>query len=94
MPRYEFLCKACGSFERRRDHRESGEPMLCPSCNAIAKRVYSMPGVTVTSKAGNKARLLDEQGSEAGLVKRPQAQEPAPPPRPQRVGGRPWQVSH
>lgn len=94
MPRYEFLCETCGSFEQWRDHRQSGDPMPCPSCSAVAKRVYSTPRVTVTSKAGTKARLLDEQGSEAGLVKRPQAQEPAPPPRPQRVGGRPWQISH
>lgn len=94
MPRYEFLCETCGPFEQWRDHRHSGNQMLCPSCNAVAKRVYSMLGVTVTSKAGIKARPLDEQGSEAGLVKRPQAQEPAPPPRPQKVGGRPWQISH
>lgn len=94
MPRYEFLCTACGPFEEWRDHREAKEPMFCPSCNVVAKRVYSMPSVTVTSKTETKARLLDEQGSEAGLAKRPQAQEPAPPPRPQRVGGRPWQVSH
>lgn len=94
MPRYEFLCETCGSFEQWCDHRQSGDPMACPSCNAVAKRVYSIPRVTVTSKTQTKARLLDEQGSEAGLVKRPQAQEPAPPPRPQKVGGRPWQVSH
>lgn len=94
MPRYEFLCKACGSFERRRDHRESGEPMLCPSCNAVARRVYSMPSFNVSSGAGAKARLIDEQGPKAGVVERPPAQEPTPPSRPQRVGGRPWQISH
>ncbi len=92
MPRYEFLCETCGSFEQWRDHRESEEPMFCPSCDAVAKRVYSMPNVTVTSKT--RAPQLDERGSKAGVFERPHAQEPASPPSPQRVGGRPWQVSH
>ncbi len=94
MPRYEFLCEVCGTFERWRDHRESGSSTPCPSCNAAARRVYSMPGFNVTSKAGKEARLREEQGAEPRLVERPRAEEPAPSPKPRRVGGRPWQMSH
>lgn len=94
MPRYEFFCETCGAFGRWRDHRQSGDPMLCPSCSAVAKRVYSVPRVTVISKTETKARLLDERGSEAGLAKRTPTQEPASSPKPQRAGGRPWQISH
>lgn len=94
MPRYEFLCEGCGPFERWRDHREASAPMCCPSCEGAARRVYSMPGFNVTSKDGKKARLLNEQGSEPRLVERPRAEEPALQPKPRRVGGRPWQISH
>lgn len=94
MPRYEFVCEACGPFEQWRDHRESGEPMPCPSCNVAARRVYSMPRFNVSSRAKARARLSDEQGDKAGVVERPKAPEPAPPSKPQRVGGRPWQISH
>lgn len=85
MPTYEFLCESCGPFERWRDHRQSSVPMPCPVCEAAARRVYSAPGLNVTSKAGTE---------EPRLVERPQAQEPTPSRRPQGVGGRPWQISH
>ena len=94
MPTYEFLCETCGPFEQRRDHRESGDPMSCPSCKVVARRVYSMPGFNVASGAGKKARPLDEQGSSPGVARRPQTGESVPASKHRKVGGRPWQISH
>ena len=94
MPTYEFFCETCGPFEQQRDHRQSGDPMPCPSCKVVARRVYSMPDFNVTSRTGKKARLLDEQGSMPGVAKSPQTGEASPTSKPRRVGGRPWQISH
>ncbi|MGI9048090.1 MAG: FmdB family zinc ribbon protein [Rubrobacteraceae bacterium] len=94
MPIYEFSCETCGPFERWRDHRESGEPMPCSSCKVTARRVYSMPDFNVSSRAGKRAQLLNEQGSSPGVAKSPQTGETTPTPKPQRVSGRPWQISH
>lgn len=90
MPRYEFFCETCGTFEQWRDHRESGEPMPCPSCKVVAKRIYSAPGV----KVRNETRRPSDQGPKAGIVERPDSSGSPQSTKPQRVGGRPWQISH
>lgn len=90
MPRYEFLCCSCGSFEERRPFEEANAPAVCPICGASARRVYSAPGVISTSREQKKARHLNERGAEPELIRR----GPPESPKPVRGRGRPWQLGH
>ncbi len=92
MPYYEFLCEACGPFERLLGLGEAGDSTSCPGCRATSRRVYSVPGVVSVSRETKKARLLNEKGSEPKLAKKPE-REPGTGSRLVR-GGRPWQVGH
>lgn|GEM_PF-256060 len=91
MPIYEFLCEACGLFEQQRSLKEASEPMVCPTCQAAAKRVYSPPGFLLTPRA---LRRRIENSADPKLVTRSQPGEPLPPKLQHQVGGRPWQLVH
>jgi putative FmdB family regulatory protein len=44
MPKYDFACGDCGArFERERSMAEAGDPVACPVCGSIGRRVYTMP---------------------------------------------------
>lgn len=46
MPLYEYACRACGAaFERRRRFEERQAEIACPSCDAPALPVLSVPGL-------------------------------------------------
>jgi putative FmdB family regulatory protein len=89
MPLYEFKCDRCGMFEQWRTLAEAGTPMLCPSCQAVAKRVFSAPNVNL-----NSGSLRLREGSEPRLVKPSQDREAATPKYSQQQNGRPWMISH
>jgi len=91
MPLYEFRCETCGPFEQWRTLAEVGMPMLCPSCQAVAKRVFSPPSVNLNS---GSLRLQGGEVKEPRLVKGSQDKEPATPRYSQQRHGRPWMVSH
>ena len=92
MPIYEFLCATCGPFEQRRSLEEAGEPMTCPACQVVAQRVYSTPGVILTS--GAVCRRIEES-AEPTVVRRQAPEEPLPPRTLQQSArDRPWQVGH
>jgi len=91
MPLYEFRCETCGPFEQWRTLAEAGTPMLCPTCDAIAKRVFSPPNVSLNS--GSLGQVGGES-KEPRLVKRSQDQEPATSTYSQQQNGRPWMISH
>jgi putative FmdB family regulatory protein len=38
MPLYEFRCQMCEIFEQRLSLEEASNPMLCPTCQVVAKR--------------------------------------------------------
>jgi putative FmdB family regulatory protein len=85
MPLYEFQCRSCGLFEQWRGFSESSDPMLCPNCQTIAKRIYSSPNVHLGSKPASKA--------EPRLVTR-ELKENAPKTRQSHRHERPWMLSH
>jgi len=51
-PLYEFQCNTCGLFEKLRALVGIAQPMACPTCNAIAKRVFTPPRVQLSSTFG------------------------------------------
>ena len=97
MPIYEFLCDTCGPFEHQRSFDEANNPMLCPTCKAVAKRVYSIPGLVKTPPALAKARLRAEKSAyEPELVRRqrPAGEEVSGSTTAHQQHGRPWQIGH
>lgn len=94
MPLYEFRCETCGIFEQRRSLEEASNPMLCPTCQAVAKRVISAPGLIMTPYA-LQSRV--ERSAEPRVVKRTQNQEPAIHKHHHHHHhhqGRPWMIGH
>jgi putative FmdB family regulatory protein len=91
MPLYEYKCETCGPFEQWRTLAEVGTPMLCPTCQAVAKRVFSPPSLNLNSGS------LQRPGGEAKeprRVKPSPDKEPTTPRYQQQRGGRPWMISH
>ncbi|HEY9632714.1 MAG TPA: zinc ribbon domain-containing protein [Coleofasciculaceae cyanobacterium] len=91
MPLYEFRCETCGSFEQWRTLAQVETPMLCPTCQAVAKRIFSPPSVNLNS---GSLRLQGREAKEPRLVERSQDKEPATPKYRQPQHGRPWMISH
>jgi putative FmdB family regulatory protein len=88
MPLYEYKCDVCGTFEQWRTLAEVSMPMLCPTCETVAKRVFSPPSVNLNSGS------LQLQSGEPRVVKRSQDKDVATPQYSQQRQGRPWMVSH
>jgi putative FmdB family regulatory protein len=88
MPLYEFQCRSCGLFEQWRGFSESSDPMLCPNCQTIAKRIYSSPNVHL----GSRSKRIEEK-TEPRLVSR-EPKEIAPQIKQSHRHERPWMLSH
>jgi putative FmdB family regulatory protein len=92
MPVYEFLCENCGPFEVRREIKDASKPMVCPTCKAVAERVFSAPGLIMTPYA---LRRRIERGVEPHVVRRSRNGEPNPKKASlYRNTGRPWMIDH
>lgn len=91
MPLYEYKCETCGGFEQWRMLAEAGTPMHCPTCQAVAKRVFSAPNVNLNS---GSLRLRGGEAKEPRVVNNSQDKEPATPKYSQQRNGRPWMISH
>lgn len=97
MPRYEFCCERCGSFECWRPFDAVDVPMICPTCQGAARRVYTAPGLVKTPPAIAHARYRAEKSAhEPEVVRRagPVREEEKPSQVVYRSHGRPWQVGH
>jgi putative FmdB family regulatory protein len=97
MPRYEFYCEHCGSFECWRSLDEASMPMLCPQCQTVARRVYTAPGLVKTPPALAKALYRAEKSAyEPEVVgrSRPARAEEQPSQAVYQSHGRPWQIGH
>lgn len=91
MPVYEFRCESCGNFEQFRRMSEASQPMLCPTCNGEAKRIYSIAGMMLSSSL--KSRISGS--TEPRIIHRPENQKSG---KQQHYcnanSGRPWMISH
>jgi putative FmdB family regulatory protein len=95
MPVYEFRCETCGSFEHWRPFEAAADPMTCPVCNAVARRVYSLPGIykTPTALAGARARAeKSAYEPEVAVRERPPSEEPRATRKIVKRSGPPWLV--
>lgn len=93
---YEFHCQTCGPFDQWRALSEASLPLLCPTCQTTAKRIYSAPGLIMTPYA---LRSRVEQSAEPKVVTRPQSKKSASHQHhdhghSHNHHGRPWMVGH
>lgn len=88
MPLYDFRCD-CGVFEQSRSLQQAGEPMFCPTCQTVAKRLVSAVGILKTPTQLSK-RV--EQSSEPRVVQRPTANHATH--KHNHHHGRPWAIGH
>jgi len=97
MPRYEFCCENCGPFECWRPFNEASAPMICPKCQAVARRVYTTPGLVKTPPAlAQKMYRAEKSAIEPEVIKReyPVSEEEKPSQVVYQSHGRPWQIGH
>ena len=95
MPMYEFLCPTCGAFEQWRPFEAAADPMACPICNTVAKRVYSLPGFRKIPPALVEARARAEKSAyepQVAVSQRPPSEGPVTARTIRKRGGRPWQL--
>lgn len=91
MPLYDYACSDCGDFEAWRKMAEVSNPMLCPQCNVVAKRIFTAPNISLNSTSLT-AKIKGT--SEPRLVQRRQNSSPSSPKNQSVQGGRPWMIAH
>jgi putative FmdB family regulatory protein len=90
MPLYEFDCKTCGNFEKFRTMSEASKPMLCPTCQTEAKRIYSVAGLILTPKA---LRTRIDKSAEPQIVNRAEIKH-SHTHKHHHHHSRPWMIGH
>ncbi|MGW7237670.1 FmdB family zinc ribbon protein [Streptomyces sp. NPDC054804] len=68
MATYEYLCGRCGPFDVKLAIGTAPKSYGCPVCARAARRVYSSPGLTLTSHPVAALHVLEEQAREAPAV--------------------------
>ena len=86
MPLYEFRCDTCGEFEAFRALAEFDNPMYCPTCDRLARRIFCAPNINLNSGR------LPRSPREPQVVKR--ENNPASPRYQSIKSGRPWAIAH
>lgn len=97
MPQYEFYCEKCGPFECWRPFNEASVPLICPTCQAIARRIYTSPGLVKTPPALAQAMYRSEKSAHEPAVMRRTYPVSAEEKQSQVVyqsHSRPWQIGH
>jgi len=70
--------------------KDASKPMACPTCKAVAERVFSAPGLIVTPYA---LRRRIERGAEPQVIRRSQIEEPITKKKHlYQSRGRPWMI--
>ncbi len=88
MPLYDFDCPTCGSFEKLRTLAQREQPLACPSCGAITKRIFAPSGFCLSASL----RLRDNSNTEPQRLKRDK--EPSASRLHTYPQGRPWMIGH
>jgi putative FmdB family regulatory protein len=89
MPLYEYRCDRCGEFDAWRTIAELDASMHCPTCQDVAKRIFSPPNINLNV---GSFQTRKGEAKEPKLVTR--EREPDKPRYQSQAGGRPWAISH
>lgn len=68
MTTYEYVCGRCGPFDVKLAIGTAPRVHGCPVCAGTARRVYSSPGLGLTSKAIATLHEREERAREAPAV--------------------------
>ncbi|MFF4760015.1 FmdB family zinc ribbon protein [Streptomyces sp. NPDC001292] len=68
MATYEYLCGQCGPFDVKSAIGKAPTAYDCPACARAARRLYSAPGLSLTSTPSAALREREEQAREAPPV--------------------------
>ena len=49
-PVYEYVCPVHGRFEQFKPMSSHAQPQLCPQCETLARRVFSLPVIKVVER--------------------------------------------
>lgn len=61
MPIYVYECEEHGHFESLRSFSESDDPIECPECGVVAKRVFTLPVLPIMNKATRHVHETNER---------------------------------
>lgn len=61
MPVYDFHCQDCGDFRELLTIDERNDPVACPSCSQIARRLILAPNLALMNPLGRKAAAINEK---------------------------------
>ncbi|MBE9101833.1 FmdB family zinc ribbon protein [Vacuolonema iberomarrocanum] len=90
MPLYDYRCDSCGDFEVWRKLADLNIPMVCPTCHATVRRLFSPPNVNLNSGSFSTG---DRASKEPRVVKRG-TKEPSSSRAQSSTGSRPWMIGH
>ncbi|MHA5049505.1 FmdB family zinc ribbon protein [Streptomyces sp. SD15] len=68
MATYEYRCSRCGPFDVKLAIGTAPAAYGCPVCAGTAKRVYSSPGLALTSHTVTALHEREEQSRDAPAV--------------------------
>jgi putative FmdB family regulatory protein len=110
MPMYDFYCDQCGDFAALRTVAARDEACACPACGAAARRVLSLPALSLMSATARTGHQINERSAHApqrsgeyahrhgpgcGCSSGSKAAAAAKPGALKtNAGGRPWMISH
>jgi putative FmdB family regulatory protein len=63
VPLYAYDCAGCGPFELVRPMAEAGAPVTCPACGALARRVFTPPGLSLLGRPVRRALDMEEKSA-------------------------------
>lgn len=61
MPVYEFNCRSCGNFPHMASIAERDQPVRCPDCGVLARRMVSAPNLAVMTPQRRDAHARNEK---------------------------------
>lgn len=61
MPVYDFTCSDCGDFREFLSIEERNDPIACPTCSRVARRLILAPNLALMSPIQRKASAVNEK---------------------------------
>ena len=61
MPVYDFTCDACGDFRELLTIAERHDPVSCPTCSRVGRRLILAPNLALMNPIKRKATAINEK---------------------------------
>lgn len=103
MPLYDYHCARCGDFRAWRGMSEAGDPLDCPTCDAVASRAVVAPNLALMNAHNRIAHQRNEKSAHEPQVVSGGRRRPGDHAHhghghghqhQHGVGSRPWMIGH